>query len=75
MTLRDFLANPLGYVRCPDGRDRHIWGHNPDTGDVFVADWFGDVWLDAHDPARVAVEFDPDPLAEALDACDGEIEL
>jgi hypothetical protein len=32
-------------VTCPDGLDRVLWGYNKATGDLFVLNWPGDVWL------------------------------
>lgn len=48
-------------VRCPDGEMRTIYGYNKDIGDVLVAGWNGDVWIDASRPTDCSVEFDPLP--------------
>ena len=36
-------------VKCPDGIARQIWGYNPATGDLFVAGWTRNVWMDCSD--------------------------
>jgi len=36
-------------VMCPDGLRRKLWGYNGTTGDLFVAGWLGDVWMNCSD--------------------------
>lgn len=33
-------------IQCPDGKARTLWGYNGATGDLFVAGWPGNVWMD-----------------------------
>jgi hypothetical protein len=33
-------------VACPDGVKRNVWGYNGPTGDLFVTDWPGNVFMD-----------------------------
>lgn len=36
-------------IVCPDGVRREIWGYNGSTGDLFVAGWSGDVFMNCSD--------------------------
>ena len=44
-------------VTCPDGIVRSLWGYNPNTGDLFIQGWPGDVWMDCSD-GTLRAEFD-----------------
>ena len=45
-------------VKCPDGRQREVWGYNETTGDVFVEGWKGNAWIDCANRHHTKVEFE-----------------
>ncbi len=45
-------------VVCPDGNTRTVYAYNPHTGDLLVAGWPGDVWMDCRD-GTLRAEFEP----------------
>jgi hypothetical protein len=45
-------------VRCPDGQERTLWGYNKTTGDLFVTDWPGNVWMRRRSDGQLAADFD-----------------
>lgn len=61
MTYNEFVKD-VGHgcmsVWCPDGIERAVWGYNKTTGDVSVAGWNGDVFINASNPNKVGVDFE-----------------
>jgi len=56
-TIDNLDAGTRYLVRCPDGIERVLWGANRQTGDLCIAGWPGDAWMDCSSGA-LHVEFD-----------------
>jgi hypothetical protein len=67
-TFRTLDAGGRYQVQCPDGRPRTLWGYNGATGDLFLAGWQGDAWMDCSDGTLRVAFVEPLPPTGA-DAC------
>lgn len=56
-SLKHLDAGGRFSIVCPDGISRTVWGYNGNTGDLFVAGWSKDVWMDCSD-GTLRAEFD-----------------